>query len=133
MIPGLNTLAAKALGMVALLAPAFAGVQTVRLSNALDDLEDARNKTARCEAQHAVTRQSVSMLEAVIDDLNERALARGEAYAAAKVEAAKAETKLDALAVQSDRQIEALRRAAREQYNGDCPVPETVRDLARGL
>jgi outer membrane murein-binding lipoprotein Lpp len=123
----------KLFGAAALALLLALGIQTFRLAEAHDEIEEQRNKVARCEAQHAVTRQSVSTLEAVIDDLNERALARGEAYAAAKAEAAKAETKLDALAVESDRRISALRAAAREQYNGDCPVPDDVRKLAEGL
>jgi outer membrane murein-binding lipoprotein Lpp len=128
-----TALTAKLFGGVAVAALLFAGIQTFRLAEAHDEIEEQRNKVARCEAQHAVTRQSVSTLEAVIDDLNERALARGEAYAAAKVEAARNEVKLDALAVESDRRIASLRAAAREQYNGDCPVPDAVRELAEGL
>lgn len=109
------------------------GVQTVRLSAANEALEDKRNELATCEAQHAVTRQSVDTLDAVITDLNNRALARAEAYAQGIEEAEKRSAELAKLSAESDRRIEALRKAAREQVNGDCPTPPELKALAEGL
>jgi hypothetical protein len=98
-----------------------------------DRLERSRNELATCEAQHAVTRQSVDTLDAVITDLNNRALARAEAYAQGIEEAEKRSAELAKLSAESDRRIAELRAAAREQVNGDCPVPPALRDLAAGL
>lgn len=98
-----------------------------------DQRDVARAETKACEAEHAVTRQSVETLDAVIEDLNERALARAEAYAEGQAEAQKRSAELAKLSAESDRRIEALRAAAREQVNGDCPVPSALRDLASGL
>ncbi len=109
------------------------GVQTVRLSAANEALEDKRNELATCEAQHAVTRQSVDTLDAVITDLNNRALARAEAYAQGIEEAEKRSAELAKLSAESDQRIAALRAAAREQVNGDCPTPPDLAELAKGL
>lgn len=128
-----SALTSKIFGAAAVLALVFGVVQTVRLGDAKRDLEDKRNQLATCEAQHAVTRQSVDTLDAVIEDLNERALARAEAYAEGQAEAQKRSAELAKLSAESDRRIEALRAAAREQVNGDCPVPPELRALAEGL
>jgi septal ring factor EnvC (AmiA/AmiB activator) len=133
MIAGLDTITAKILAIVAVLGLGFAAVQTVRLSSAQVDLEDKRNELATCEARHAVTRQSISTLEATIEQLNERALSRAEAYAAAQTEAAKRSAELAKLSRESDQRINRLRKLAREQVNGDCPVPDELRELAKGL
>lgn len=128
-----SALTSKIFGGLALVLLLAVIVQTVRLGDANEALEDKRNELATCEAQHAVTRQSVDTLDAVIEDLNERALARGEAYEAAKAEATRNEAKLEVLAEESDRRISELRKLAREQVNGDCPTPPELRALAEGL
>lgn len=129
----LKSLPFQALAIVAAGLAAMLFVQTMRLDGAKDALEAKRTELANCEAQHAVTRQSVRALESVIDDLNSRALARGEAYAQGLEEAEKRAVELAKLSAESDRRIDALRRAAREQVNGDCPVPAKLRELADDL
>lgn len=128
-----TALTSKIFGGVALVLLLAVIVQTVRLNDAKSDLETKRNELATCEAQHAVTRQSVGTLEAVIEDLNERALARAEAYAEGQAEAQKRSAELAKLSAESDKRIAALRAAAREQVNGDCPTPAELRRLAEGL
>ncbi len=128
-----SALTSKILGGVALVLLLAVIVQTVRLNDAKSDLETKRNELATCEAQHAVTRQSVDTLEAVIEDLNNRALARAEAYAEGQAEAQKRSAELAKLSAESDKRIAALRAAAREQVNGDCPVPANLAELAKGL
>lgn len=109
----------------------FAGIQTWRLSNAKGDLEDKRNELATCEARHAVTRQSVETLEAEIADLNEQAEQRAEAFAEAQELAKEREKELERARAGSDAVIKRLRAlAARE---GQCAVPDDLRELAEGL
>ena len=105
----------------------------VRGNHYKDQRDVARAEVAAEEARHAVTRQSVETLDAVIVDLNNRALARAEAYAEGQAEAQKRSAELAKLSAESDRRIEALRKAAREQVNGDCPVPANLAELAKGL
>jgi hypothetical protein len=103
-------------------------------ADAISDQRDAlRDKLAASDAKLAVSKASIDTLTASITELNNRALASAQAYAAAKVEAAKASARLDALSRESDRRIAALRAAAKEQYNGDCPTPEALAELAKGL
>jgi len=128
-----SALTSKIFGGLSLVLLLAVIVQTVRLSAANEALEDKRNELATCEAQHAVTRQSVRALESVIEDLNNRALARAEAYAQGIEEAEKRSAELAKLSAESDRRIAELRKAAREQVNGDCPVPDRLRALAENL
>lgn len=141
MIVGLLTAAGLSKRVAGILAPvltisvvcAVVWALWARGSEYRDERDLARAEKAAEVARHAVTRQSVSTLEAVIEDLNERALARAEAYAAAQGVAAKRSAELAKLSQESDKRIAALRQAAREQYNGDCPVPDAIRELAEGL
>lgn len=128
-----TALTSKIFGGLAIVLLIAVAVQTVRLSSAQEALETKRNELAAEQARHAVTRQSVDTLDAVIADLNNRALARAEAYAQGQAEAQKRSAELAKLSAESDKRIEALRRAAREQVNGDCPVPDSLRDLAHDL
>jgi ABC-type molybdate transport system substrate-binding protein len=133
MIPGLNTLAAKIAAGAALSALIALAVVWMLYKAETRSHDRTRASLATEQARHAVTRQSVDTLDAVIEDLNERALARAEAYAAAQGVAAKRSAELAELSRESDKRIAALRQAAREQYNGDCPVPDAIRELAEGL
>ena len=128
-----TALTSKIFGVLAIVLLIAVAVQTVRLSSAQEALETKRNELAAEQARHAVTRQSVDTLDAVIADLNERSLARAEAYAEGQAVAAKRAADLAESRQQSEKQIAELRKLAREQVNGDCPVPDVLRDLAGGL
>ena len=128
-----TALTSKIFGGLAIVLLIAVAVQTVRLSSAQEALETKRNELAAEQARHAVTRQSVDTLDAVIADLNERSLARAEAYAEGQAVAAKRAADLAESRQQSEKQIAELRKAAREQVNGDCPVPDDIRALAESL
>lgn len=127
----------------ALTSKIFAGVSALLLvglaicwvgwSRTADDLNDQIKANGALELKLGVSNASIDSLTATITELNSRALANAQAYAAAKAEAAKASAKLDVLSQESDKRIAALRAAAKEQYNGDCPVPDRLKKLAEGL
>lgn len=94
-------------------------------------IEGLQKDLAGEEARHAVTRQSVGTLEKVIADLNEQAEKRAAAFAEAQEMAEKRESELAAARRSSDASIARLR--ALSQREGQCAVPDDLRDLAEGL
>lgn len=102
-------------------------------SNTAKDRRIERQEAALAteRAQHAVTRQSVGTLEKVIADLNKQAEQRAEAFAEAQELAEKREKELAAARGRSETLIARLRAlSARE---GQCAVPDDLRELAEGL
>ena len=97
-----------------------------------DDRNEAMMRELATEtARHAVTRQSVGTLEAVIADLNAQAGQRAEAFADAQELAAEREKELAGLRRSSDAVVSRLR--ALSEREGQCAVPEDLRELAEGL
>lgn len=96
-----------------------------------DRIEGLQKDLAGEEARHAVTRQSVDALEAVIADLNEQAEQRAAAFAEAQQLAEKRESELAAARRSSDAAIARLRTLS--QRAGQCAVPDDLRELAEGL
>ena len=94
-------------------------------------IEGLQKDLAGEEARHAVTRQSVGTLEAVIADLNEQVEQRAAAFAEAQQLAEKRESELAAARRSSNAAIARLR--ALSQREGQCAVPDDLRDLAEGL
>lgn len=94
-------------------------------------IEGLHKDLAGEEARHAVTRQSVGTLEKVIADLNEQAEKRAAAFAEAQEMAEKRESELAAARRSSNAAIARLR--ALSQREGQCAVPDDLRDLAEGL
>ena len=94
-------------------------------------IEGLQKDLAGEEARHAVPRQSVDALEAVIADLNEQAEQRAAAFAEAQEMAEKREGELAAARRSSDAAIARLR--ALSQREGQCAAPDDLRDLAEGL
>ncbi|MAO79576.1 MAG: hypothetical protein CMH82_02715 [Nocardioides sp.] len=94
-------------------------------------IEGLQKDLAGEEARHAVTRQSVGTLEAVIADLNEQVEQRAAAFAEAQQLAEKRESELAAARRTSDAAIARLRDLARR--GGQCAVPDDLRELAEGL
>lgn len=125
-----STLNKVFVGVIALLAIALA-IQTWRLGNAQIEAEEQRDKAAKCEARHEVTRNSVSRLEAVIAELNEQAEQRAEAFAEAQEIAQEREKELAKARRSSNEVIARLRTLA--DRGGKCAVPSELRDLAKGL
>lgn len=127
----------------ALTSKIFAGASAVLLialiacwvgwSHAANQRDEQIRDNGALRLKLGVSNASIDSLTATITELNNRALANAQAYAAAKAEAAKASAKLDVLSQESDKRIAALRAAAKEQYNGDCPLPDSLAKLAEGL
>ena len=117
-------------GVIAALLIAL-GVVMWRADAISADREKLRNALATEQARHAVTRQSVGTLEAVIADLNEQAEQRAEAFAEAQELAKEREKELERARRSSDAAIARLR--ALSQREGVCAVPDELRDLAGGL
>lgn len=96
-----------------------------------DRIEGLQKDLAGEEARHAVTRQSVGALEAVIADLNEQAEQRAAAFSEAQQLAEKRESELAVARRTSDAAIARLRSLS--QREGQCAVPDDLRELAEGL
>jgi cell division protein FtsB len=121
----------KIAGGIALALAIALGVVMWRADAISDDRERLRNALATEEARHAVTRQSVGTLEAVIADLNEQAEQRAEVFAEAQELAQEREKELAAARIGSERVIARLRALAATK--GQCAVPDDLRELADGL
>lgn len=117
---GVGLALAAALGVVMWRADVISGER--------DDLRDA---LAMEQAKHAVTRQSVATLEETIEDLNAQAEQRAQAYAEAQQLAQEREKELAAARRSSNAVIARLRELAKRE--GQCAVPDDLRELAEGL
>lgn len=128
------TAAWKLLGIRGSIAVAFAialGIVAWRADAISGQRDHYRDAYSMEQARHAVTRQSVDTLEAVIADLNEQAEKRAEAYAEAQEMAQEREKELAAARRSSDATIARLRELAERE--GECAVPDDLRELAEGL
>jgi chromosome segregation ATPase len=128
------TAIAKFLGIRGFVALGFAialGVVMWRADAISGQRDHYRDAYSMEQARHAVTRQSVEALTTAVEDLNEQAEQRAEAFAEAQELAEKREKELERARRSSDATIASLRQlAARE---GQCATPSDLAELAEGL
>lgn len=127
---------------IALLALLLA-VQTIRIEGfkiwpiSVDGLkkerDDARDKAAKCEERHKITKASVGRLEDVIEELNAAALLRAEQYAEAWATWEAESKRLKRDKAKSDKKVATLREMASRTYEGRCEVPDDMREALEGL
>jgi cell division protein FtsB len=117
-------LAMKVAGGIAAVLLVLLGIQTWRLSDAKSDLEDKRNQLAASEAQHSVTRASLSTLESELAKMVRDGELRAKRLQEARSEAKEASGAL--------RDRAAALRAQAGSVDDPCVTPDAVKG-AKGL
>lgn len=124
-------LAMKVTGGIALALAIALGVVIWRADAIAGQRDHYRDAYSMEMARHSVTRQSVATLTKAIEDQNELAEQRAAAFAEAQEMAEEREKELAGLRNSSNATIARLRALSGRE--GQCAVPDDLRDLAEGL
>lgn len=143
--PKLQAFGARLISSGILVAALFAllAVQTVRLEGLkiwplkiegyIAKAERHKAAAQSCETRHAVTRQSVELLERTVNEMNREAEARAKAYQDARNLAAQRAKELARLERSTDATIARLRAISAQPSSGRCETSSAIREALEGL